>query len=182
MCEDLMQVSPSVRVTRFAQLAAGELIIYEHSGGSCVGMAVEDPVQGEKLLLPLGPNLPKSMRWPTLQKPKESTVVSFGQQFELRLPTVPAGWTIQEPPPEAQAICVGDDRAYFRPSFSWDPGEYSPCYVDMATGLILATGSGPSARFVLPQAILAFATDWRIVTASEESRVILESPKNLPQS
>src|SRR5271170_7511667 len=88
--EDSMRVFPTIRGTRFAQLGAGELFLYEHSGGTSVGFVVEDPTKdGDKLLLPLGPVLPPGMNWPMLQTPSEHTVLSFGHEITLRLPVGP---------------------------------------------------------------------------------------------
>jgi hypothetical protein len=52
-----MKVSPSVVVTRFAQLAPGDLFMVPSAEEACVAMKVRDP-DGDSLMLPLGPAFP----------------------------------------------------------------------------------------------------------------------------
>ncbi len=172
-----MKVTPAVTVTRFAQLTGGELFLFEHASGACVGLVVEDPTQnGEKLILPLGPELPPHMSWPTLQSPRAFTAISFGKDFEVRLSTEPHGWTSTEPPPNVRTILVADDRAYFRANFGHDAetvGLYRPCFVDLATGLICASGKGPHEQYNRPVGTAAFVIEWEITTSEEKPRTIL---------
>jgi hypothetical protein len=178
-----MQLMPQVTVARFAQLKTGDLFAYEHSGGPCIGMVVEDSSQDDgKLLLPLGPNLPPEMKWPTLQTPRAFTAISFGKDFALRLPVQPHGWAFTQPPPTTRAILVADGRAYFIANFGYntdDANAYRACFVEMATGTIPATGSGHFQEYARPSGTPAFAIEWEIVTTEKEPRVILAWP---PQS
>ena len=49
-------------------------------------------------------------------------------------------------------------------------------YVDMATGMIEARGTGRSLSFALPPGILTFAVAWELLTSEKEPRVILACP------
>jgi hypothetical protein len=169
-----MQMSLPVRITRFAQLSSGDLFMYRHSGGPCVGFVAENPLEnGEKLVLPLGPEIPPDMRWPTLQTARGFTAISFGQSFSLRLPANASGWSYEEPPPESRTILVVDDKPYFRADCSLNNRRFLPCFVDMSTGLIVTTGAGISAEFGRPAGTSAFAIQWELTTNEDVPRVIL---------
>lgn len=54
-----MDITPALKVGRFAQLTPGDLFIFAHDSGSCVALKVVDPANdGDELILTLGPRFP----------------------------------------------------------------------------------------------------------------------------
>lgn len=170
-------VVPTLGVTRFAQLAPGDLFLALFgSNDSCVAMVAEDPsANGEKLLVPLGPRFPGGIAGPTLISPPGVTVVSFGKNYTLRLPVRAEAWAGAAPPPETVCILVTSSGSYFRVDAGPAPGRHY-CYVDIATGRINLTGQGLSQQYAPPAGISAFAVEWEIVTDEPEPRRILAYP------
>jgi len=170
-----MQHSPSVSVTRFAQLEPGALFLWRHREGSCVSIVADDQ-DGQKYIVPLGPAFPADIGGPSLVHSTGVTVVSFGKDYTLRLPVQPTEWFLETPPPNIHCILVADGRAYIRVNYILRPNEFSPCYVDLDTGFIFVRGTGGFREFVTPPGTGAFAIEWKIVTREEDPRVILAYP------
>jgi hypothetical protein len=172
-----MPVTPALNVTRFAQLNPGELFMFRHEDGACVGFAVCDPAQNdEKLLLPLGPNLPNGARYATLISARGFTTISFGGEFTVRLPTQADAWVDSPPPHDQHCILVAGDRPYFRANYAHDESRFVDCYVDIADGRIFTAGSGAAQQIATPRGIAAYAIKWKLVTNEGEPRVILAYP------
>jgi hypothetical protein len=171
-----MPIEPKLTITRFAQLAAGDLFIFEHPHGSCVALVASDPTQnGEKLVLSLGPSLPAGAIGPTLYGGVRATTVSFGKEFILRLPSRASGWCEREPPPETPSILVMGGAAYVRANRVPNP-QFQPCYVNVETGVIFTRGQGLVEEFVRPPGSALFAVEWQLVTTESEARMILAYP------
>jgi hypothetical protein len=172
-----MKIVPSVTVARFEQLSPGDLFIYPHGEGSWVAMKVEDPTRdGDKLMLVIGPTFPAGLSWPSLVQAPTATVISFGKEYILRLPSEASGWMAGSPAPDKCCIGVTEKGAYARASFRPAQSGFQACYVDMATGMIEARGTGRSLSFALPPGILTFAVAWELLTSEKEPRVILACP------
>jgi len=68
--------------------------VYPHSGGSCLALkALNDEANGEQLILPLGPTYPPSTGGPRLIVPEGFTVISYGKDYILRLPSATDAWS-----------------------------------------------------------------------------------------
>ena len=169
-----MQATPKLQATRFAQLKAGELFIYEMGRTRHVALAVRNSAQDEMLVLPLGPTLPAFMTYPTLFNDPGMTVVSFGKDFALRWPVAPDAWTSEAPTPEVTAMALNKDGAFLRCNFSPRPADFQACFIDLATGQVVVNQPGHAARFVKPPGILAYATSWSFTTFEDPRRVILD--------
>lgn len=169
-----MRVTPGVLPTRFSQLKGGNLFLFEESSRLHVALTVVDPTSnGDKLILPIGSNLPRGMKWPTLLSSQALTVVSFGGEFTLRLPTKPDSWAISEPKPEIQSVLVVGGRPYFRANFSPHEGNFRACFVDMESGEIFSNRNDLHGGYIQPAGPTAFAIEWEIVTAEDEPRPIV---------
>jgi hypothetical protein len=172
-----MRIDPKVAVMRFQQLSPGDLFIYPYTEGSCVAMQVVDPTSdGDILMLPLGPIFPPGFSCPSLIHGPAATVISFGKEYVLRLPCRANGWLIGPPSFDKHCIAITQTGAYIRANCRPPESGFHACYVDMATGVVHATGSGRFQEFAPPPGVLAFAVEWEIVTDEQEPRVILTFP------
>ena len=74
-----MEITPNLKVTRFALLDAGDLFIC-HGDEAFFAIAAKDPTEdGEKVMVPLGPIFPNGVNWPKSVRCVRTTVISFGQ-------------------------------------------------------------------------------------------------------
>jgi len=150
-----MKISPKVTATRFEQLKPGDLFIFLENGWSCIALATQDPdTVGGKLILLLGPQFPKEMNGPHLIGWGSVTVVSFGNEYELRLPTFPNLWSDIEPPANEFCALLADDVPFFRANFSPTANHYRACYVRVGDGAV---------SFRRPPGIQAFALSYEIL-------------------
>jgi hypothetical protein len=174
-----MEITPSLKVTRFAQLEPGDLFIVPNGDEALVAMVAEDPTQnGEQLMLTLGPTFPAGTTGPSIMRCADMTVLSLAKAYELRLPCQPGGWLPSEPAPDKNCILVTEHGAYWRANFdSARTGGFKPCYADIVTGLVHTTGRGPFQQFAMPGGQAAFAVAWEIATIEKEPRVILAYPR-----
>jgi hypothetical protein len=170
-----MKIVPGLIVARFAQLAAGDLLLAPLGGDdSCVGIVAQDPIEnGEKLFVSLGPVFPgRPTGGPMLIARPQMTAISFGKKYILRLPVRAKGWSASPPPEGTVGILVTDSGCYVRADAHESPGVLV-AYIDMATGQILTRGSR---EYAVPAGIRAFAVEWEIVTDETEPRSILAHP------
>lgn len=79
-------MTPNLRATRFSQLKPGELFLFPDDSVYAVALAAADPVEGEMVMIPLGPAREKAGR---LANPVQMSVLSLGNDYELRLPAQP---------------------------------------------------------------------------------------------
>ena len=171
--ESNMDITPTVRVDRFAQIAPGDICILDYDGTTGIALKVEDPASfGDKLILPLGPPFPPGAVGPTLMAERNATVISFGKDYTLQLPVGPDGWTGTEPPPATSCVVLAGEGVYLRANFARQGHEFQGCYVELRTGRIL---SGAHA-YRRPPGIRAYAVKWSLLTNEKEPRVILSHP------
>jgi hypothetical protein len=168
-----MNVQPPLHFCRFGDLAPGDLFIYLHGAGSCVALKAVDPTQnGEPLILPFGPAFPLSSNGPYLLRHRGGDVVSFGKEYILRLPSHAAGWSLSEPGQNILCILASDEGYFIRGNHADVPGEFLPCYIDMATGRIQATDRGWLSEFIRPHGLRAVALEWELLTTEPKPRLI----------
>ena len=170
-----MTISKNPAVTRFAQLNAGDLFIFDHNGGSAVALTVRDPtVGGDLLALIIGPSFPDGGTVPTLRILDATTVISFGRNYTIRLPVHPDGWRTAAPSPELHAIAVSDSaELHFRAAFGTSK-DSKPCYIDLQRAQITVDHS--AINYVPPKGYSAYAVAWEILTKEEAPRSILSYP------
>lgn len=174
-----MEITPALRATRFSQLKAGELFIFPNGPASAVALAAADPTRdGDMVMIPLGPGLRPEMV-ARIMEPQHSDVLSFGTDYEVRLPAAPRGWSIEMPPAEKPCFILtagpSDQKLFLRANFSPD-AEFRPCYIDMKEGRILASASQLRPAFLIPPNIFGYAVEWALLTRESKPRVILSYP------
>jgi hypothetical protein len=124
-----MRRIPKVRIDRFAPLDPGDVFVYPHSGGSCLALkAVDDEANGEQLILPLGPTYPPSTGGPRLIVPEGFTVITYGKDYILRLPSATDAWSHRAPADDVFCVVVTSDETYFRANCG-TPGGFPTCFV-----------------------------------------------------
>ena len=172
-----MQIDPRIKVARFAQLEPGDLFIYPHADGSCISMHVVDPTRdGDVVMLVLGPDFPRGMEGPGLLQAPTATVISFGKDYVLRLPSSAQVWKTALPASDIHCIAVTPEKVYIRANYDGGQQPFQPCYIDMEAGRVHATEAGPFGRPSPPPGAPAFALEWELVTIGSKPRAILSYP------
>jgi hypothetical protein len=170
-----MDITPPLKATRFSQLKPGELFIYPDATASAVALAAADPARdGDMVMIPLGPVVPREMV-ARIMEPRHMDVLSFGTEYEVRLPADPAGWSVDVPPAAKPCFVLSAQGLYLRANFHPDPASFKACYVDMKDGRILASERRINCEFLIPRGISGFATEWTLLTKESEPRAILSA-------
>ena len=171
-----MEVTPTVLVTRFAQLAPGDLCMCNQSGTSFIAVKAVDPAKdGDKYIVALGPSFPPSTHGPHLIVEPSQTVISFGKNYVLQLPTSADCWLLDQPARDVPCILVTEDVTYFRANSARRSGQFSPCFVRTDNGQIQYGGISQ---------IAAYAIRWEILVKDTTlpRRVILQHGFPTPTS
>ena len=125
-------------------------------------------------MIPLGLAVPREMV-ARIEAPRQMDVLSFGTDYEVRLPADPAGWSVDVPPAEKVCFVLSAQGLYLRANFSPNPAGFKACYVDMKDGRILASANRIDSAFLIPRNIAGYATEWALLTKETEPRTILSS-------
>jgi hypothetical protein len=176
-----VKITPSLKVRRSAKLNAGDLFLFGGPGARWVGIAVHDGIEDNGLLLPIGPTLPGPMKFPTLLDDRGATVISFGSDYVVQLPTDPSAWSVEDPPVETSSLAITEESVFLRCNYAREPDQFSPCFVDLANGEICISGKGRGAAFTRPGGISAFTTQWSFLTAEDSPRKIIGHPFSAPK-
>jgi hypothetical protein len=171
-----MEISMKPKITRFSQTSPGDLFMFSHREGLSIALTASDPTTDyEKIPAVLGPSFPQGKTGPSIIQIPGSTLISFEKNYELRLPSDPSGWSIEEPPAETHCLVVANPgNVFLRCDFS-RYGDSQFCFVNVETGEIEANQSRGS--FIRPSGYLAFAIRWQILTTETEPRSILSFPR-----
>jgi hypothetical protein len=98
-----VNITPVLTATRFSQLKPGELFIFPDDAASRVALAAADPARdGDMVMIPLGPGLSRE-KVARIAYPRQMDVLSFGTDYEIRLPAEAGGWSVDVPP--AEKVC-----------------------------------------------------------------------------
>jgi hypothetical protein len=170
-----MKVAPDLKVTRYAQLKAGELFLYSHENGFSVAIAAVNPLElGDLYIVTLGPKFPAAMAGPTIHAPKGgSSLLSYGIDYVLRLPAGSQAWSSEPPADGLPCVAVAQEDIYIRANAAPPGRGFHPCYVSAKQGRILGS-SNVMQYFPLRDPI--FALEWEILTTEEKPRTILSCP------
>jgi hypothetical protein len=170
-----VNITPVLTATRFSQLKPGELFIFASETASAVALTVADPTSdGDVFMVPLGPAAPREMV-ARIVAPRQMDVLSFGTDYEVRLPADPAGWSVDVPPAEKLCFVLCAQGLYLRANFDPNPAGFKACYVDMKDGRILASADRIDSAFLIPRGISGYAIEWTLLTKESEPRAILAS-------
>jgi hypothetical protein len=164
-----MKLVPHLTAARFEQLKPGELFIALEGDRTCLALTAQDPEKDNaKLIVLLGPKFPEGIKGPHVVGWAAISVVSFGADYELRLPLEPASWSDAEPGPSMSCALLADGAPFFRANFSPTENQVRACYVKAADGTIF---------YRRPPGIHAFALSYEIAVAKPEqgSTIILRS-------
>jgi hypothetical protein len=170
-----VEITPSLTIARFEQLSPGDLFIFSQDKAFYIALAVEDPLAEEKIAFPLGPALPRGMKYPGLMGPRLDTpTVSFGKDYLFQLPADTRGWTTEPPAPNNYCLVLAGNELYVRADTAMPnrPG-FHACYFDLKTGRILSEGQGATGRFTEPRGALTFLVQWAFLTIEKEPRQIV---------
>jgi hypothetical protein len=161
LVEASMKIVPELIATRFEQLTPGDLFIFLIREEFYIALAAREKSEGGRnLVLILGPKFPEGTRGPTLFPWAAAAVVSFGKEYQLRLPTDPHCWSPVPPNPEQHCVLLVDNTPYFRADFVHYPGRFHTCYVRASDGMV---------EYEIPRGIVAFALEWEISTIGSDS-------------
>lgn len=162
-----------VHVRRFAQLTAGDLFLLLDGHCRCVALCVDSPTDSDKLMVPIGPNLPSHLKGPALVEGPRATVISFGTSFSVRLPVEPDSWMENEPGHDVPALAVTDEGGiYLRAQYAGFGSQPVYCFVSIADGTICANATS----YTPPKGTKAYAIAWEFITTEAIPRVIVKAP------
>src|SRR5580704_11132718 len=167
-----MKVVPDLKVTRYAQLKAGELFLYFHENGLSIAVAAANPVElGDLYIVTLGPKFPAAMTGPTIHSAnRSSSLLSYSSDYVLRLPAGSQAWSSEPPAAGLPCVAVAQDDTYIRANAAPLGRGFHSCYVSAKQGRIL--GSSNAMQY-LPLRDPIFALEWEILTIEEKPRTIL---------
>jgi len=161
-----MEVTPKLTVARFEKLEPGDLFIYMTDQGSCFAIKTDKAKDGDPSeLLILGPDFPYDAKESLLLKWQPTTVVSFGKNFKIILPTNPSDWFLSGDTRTPVCLAVCDEEVYICTNGGQWPGPFFQCFVEVKTGKIVENR--------LP-GISAFTNHWEIALPGAELRTILK--------
>jgi hypothetical protein len=166
-----MMIAPKLVVTRYAQLEAGDLCIFPDGDASFVALKVQKP-DGDILVVPIGPRFPGGFEDPSLIDAPAATVLSFGKEYTLQLPTRPESWSFETPGPQTHCIVLTAEGAFLRVNFGLQGQGFRPCYIAMATGTIVQHRM----EYIAPPGLKGFVLEWELLTNEAEPRRILAYP------
>jgi hypothetical protein len=128
-----LNIEPKLQITRFKQLSPGALFIFHQKKQAIVGLKVVVD-GGDELVLPLGPEDIPGHGPARLIQPNGMTVISFGKDYVLRLPTDAEGWSAEMPDGNTIAVVIEGGKAFFRANNSRITDKFDPCYVSISDG------------------------------------------------
>ena len=149
-----MNIHPPLDVSRFEQLEPGDLFVFEQRGLSMLAMKTGTPSTGDRSNIALlGPEFPEGISEAYLLPWQPTTVMSFGKEFTVALPTEPRAWIFGGSTRDPVGVAVCGDKTYLCVHGGPSPSHFFQCYVEFGTGAIIEgrlTGS------------VAYTSQWEI--------------------
>jgi len=144
-----MIFKPKLTVTRFAQLSPGDLFIYNEGAGGCAAIKTAHPQDRDQpMAFSLGPTFSDKSNEPKIIGDPGGAVVSFGNDYVIRLPISPLEWGPSDKAPGDTYMVTNGDNVFFR----FLSGR-SEIFIDIAAGKICDG---------IPNGILASTKFWEI--------------------
>jgi hypothetical protein len=160
-----MEVTPKMRAARFEKLEPGDLFIYLTDRRSCFALKTEKTNDGDPSdILVLGPDFPYDAKESMLLRWQPTTVVSFGKDYKIVLPTKPSEWFLDGNVRTAVCLAVCDEDVYVCTNGGPSPNRFFQCFVEVKTGKIIENR--------LP-GIVAYTNRWDIALPGAELKTIL---------
>ncbi len=163
-----MNIVPALRVTRFEQLAPGELFILFSGSERFYALKTKAPNEhSEPQMVVLGPRFIAGDNESFLLAWQASTVLSYGKDFSVVPSSHPDHWFDEGSRRTPVCLAISEERAYICTNGAHSPAMFTPRYVEMATGTVEHRLSNP-----------VFTTHWRIeiVSSGREPLVLLHFP------
>jgi len=131
-------------------------------------------------MIPLGPAPETAGR---LTRGPQENVLSLGNDYELRLPSHPAGWSVEAPGTDRLCFVLSShgqapsaQSLYLRAMFGAPQIGFRFCYVDVRTGGVLAFTNRWPSQYVELGGICGYAVQWSLLTKETKPRLILSHP------
>jgi len=130
-----MEIIPAARTVRYEQLEPGEIFLFAEGRTYALKARPQGDGDRNKMVL-LGPSFLNG-QGSSLVGWQATTVLSFGKNCTIFLPTDPNAWA-REPVDQSQVwLAVADDRIFVCTNGAAVPQLYFPCFVDVQTGEIV---------------------------------------------
>lgn len=150
-----MQVSPTVSVARFEQLQPADLFVLLGHSGPCYALKTAQPANGDRSeMVLLGPTFPHAIEESVVVPWDAATVVSYGQNYTLLLPTEPSAWFEEGNTRTPACLTISGSDVFICTNGAGRIGHFFQCFVNLRTGEIVENR--------LP-GVCAFTRSWGIV-------------------
>jgi hypothetical protein len=131
-----MEIIPQARMTKFSDVQPGDLFLYMDGQNKFYAIRTQGP---QTTMVMLGPSFhPPDVTEAFLFAWDVSTVLSFGKDYSILLPTDAASWVwsgqTRSPP---IWLAVAGDSMFICANGGRSSQNYFPCFVDVKTGAIL---------------------------------------------
>jgi hypothetical protein len=162
-----MEIIPAARAVRYEQLESGELFFFLEGSTYALKTRQQNDGDRNKMVL-LGPSFLDGggsflLGW------QATTVLSFGKDCSILLPTEPTVWAPRPLNRSQVWLAIGEERTFICTNGGPSPQLYVPCFVDVKTGEIVEQGVRGS---------VIFTNTWEIavLSANHPPRTILKFP------
>lgn len=165
-----MDVIPPIKAARFEQLEPGDLFIYSSPRGSCFALKTEKPANHDNCLMAmLGPSFPYEINEAFLLPWEATTVISFGKNYSLILPSDPQAWFVSGNTRNPVCLAVSGEEVYLCMNAGHSPQRYLGWFVELKSGRLIE-GKLPG--------IMAYTGTWEmaLLNAKLPPRTILKYP------
>jgi hypothetical protein len=165
-----VKISPSMKVTTFKSLSAGELFMFQDWGAASLAIKTAQATKdGDALFVPLGPRFPENVPGPALLAWDLEKVVSFGETCTMLLSTDPVHWSDDRLDREPTWVAVCGEKTYFCINGGAGLQRFVPVYVELLTGKVIDQR---------PSGFATYTKHWEIALLSENDppRSIIKSP------
>jgi hypothetical protein len=171
----MLRTPEKLTVEKLSSLKPGDLFFLEEHDIKAIGLTCS--VSGKPKTLWLGPLFTQYAKGPELREIRETemAVVSFGNDFSIRLPVEPQHWSYTEPENHCHCLLVAGTGVYVRANGK-HPAPYEPkshflrCFANVETGIVEV---GETGEYSQPRGTPAYALTWERATAETEPRAVL---------
>lgn len=150
-----MQVAPEVSVMRSEQLQPADLFILLGQSSPCYALKTAKSANSQRSeMVLLGPTFPHNIKESVIVPWDAATVVSYGQNYSVLLPTEPSAWFEDGDTRAPACLAISGDDVFICTNGAESAVRFFQCFVNLRTGEILENR--------LP-GVRAFTRSWEIV-------------------